>query len=204
MSAAVILPTETQAAAPGVRRKRFTRQEVDRLTELGVFEGQRYELIDGDLIDKMGRKPPHARAIRRLIAELSKFIVAGLLHVQSPIDVSGADSEKNLPEPDVAVLAEDKPDFDQRLPKADELLLVIEVSDTSAGFDLSTKAVLYAKAVVREYWVLDLVQRRLIAHRQPDGAVYRLIQVFAEADTVTIEGRSEPIRVGDLLPAAQD
>ena len=203
MSAAVILPTQTQSATEGVRRKRFTRQDVERFAEAGVFEGQRYELIDGDLIDKMGQNPPHALALSLVLAIL-RFFDGKLVRSQSPVEVSHEDRERSLPEPDVSVLLEWKADFKDRHPKADELLLAIEISDSSINFDLSVKAALYAKARLREYWVLDLGRRRLIVHRQSDGAEFRLMQVFAEPDVVTIEGRSEPIRVGDLLPAAQD
>ena len=65
MSAALLFPFDT--ANETLPRKKFTRQEVEHLTAEGFFEGQRYELIDGDLIDKMGQKPPHAVAIQNLL-----------------------------------------------------------------------------------------------------------------------------------------
>ena len=83
-----------------------------------------------------------------------------------------------------------------------ELLLVIEISDTSLAFDLGRKATLYAKAGVREYWVLDIGRRRLVVHRRPSGGDYLQILIFNEPDTVTLEGRSEQIRVADLAPEA--
>jgi Uma2 family endonuclease len=79
-------------------------------------------------------------------------------------------------------------------------MLVVEVSDSSAAFDLSRKAALYAEAGVPEYWVLELGRRRLVVHRQPDGAEYRLRQFFSEPDTVTLENRAENIPVTQLLP----
>src|ERR1051325_11198506 len=109
MSAAPLLPF--QAAADALPRKRFTREEVEHLTETGFFEGQRYELIDGDLFDKMGQNPPHAFTIRRLSAALSRIFSQVLLQIQLPIEVSGADRERSLPEPDLAVLAQDLPDY---------------------------------------------------------------------------------------------
>jgi Uma2 family endonuclease len=123
-----------------------------------------------------------------------------LIQIQAPIEVSVEDSDRSLPEPDLSVLREDKPEYDERHPRGNELLLVIEVSDSSAAFDLSRKAALYAKAGVPEYWVLELGRRRLAVHRQPDGAEYRLRQFFLESDTVTLDGRSEIISVAALLP----
>jgi Uma2 family endonuclease len=98
-------------------------------------------------------------------------------------------------------VAEPKSEYEFRHPRGDEVLLVIEVSDTSVAFDLSRKAVLYARAGVREYWVLDLARRMLVVHRQPDGTTYRLIQLFSEDDTVSMEGRAESVRVSEILPA---
>jgi Uma2 family endonuclease len=198
MSVASLLPF--QSAAEALPRKRFTRKEVERYIEAGFFEGQRFELIDGDLLDKMGQKPPHSASIQLLLATLAKLLDIALIRIQLPIEASGADRERSLPEPDVAVLAEPKPDYHKRHPRGDELVLVVEVSDTTAGFDLTRKAVLYASAGVPEYWVLDLTRRMLVVHRRPDGSTYRLLQLFSEADTVSMEGRSDTLRVSEILP----
>src|ERR1700756_5015393 len=98
MSAAPLLPYETSAAA--LPRKRFTRQDVERLMESGLLDGQRYELIDGDLIDKMGQKPPHASAICTILAALVKFLDPRRIRIQLPIEASVKDRERSLPEPD--------------------------------------------------------------------------------------------------------
>lgn len=199
MSTAPLLPVET--APEALPRKRFTRAEVEHLIETGFFEGQRFELIDGDLIDKMGQNPPHATGIRRAQAWLTKLF-GDRVQSQLPIEAAAADREQSLPEPDVAVLAELKPEYDNdRHPRGDELLLVVEVSDSSAAFDLNRKVVLYANAGVPEYWVLDVTRRVLVVYRQPAGPTYRLRQIFFESDAVSMEGRTETIRVSDLLPA---
>lgn len=200
MSAALLLPFETSTGTPP--RKRFTREDVERLTEAGVFEGQRLELIDGDLIDKMGQNPPHTIAIQLLFVALARIFGLGLIRGQSSIEVSGADEEVNMPEPDIVVTAGPITEYLQRHPRGAECLLVVEVSDTSARFDLGRKAVLYANAGVREYWVIDLNRRVLVAHRQPEGGTYRLIQQFLERDSATLEGRAESIRVSEILPPA--
>jgi Uma2 family endonuclease len=198
MSAASLLPF--QSAAEALPRKRFTREEVEHLITTGFFDGQRYELIDGELLDKMGQNPPHANAIRLTQAWLAGVFGADRVQSQLPIEAAVADRERSLPEPDVAVLAEKKSAYHKRHPRGDELLLVVEVSDTTASFDLTRKAALYAAAGVPEYWVLDLTRRLLVVHRRPDGSTYRLLQLFSEADTVSIEGRSDTVRVSEILP----
>lgn len=194
------MPIPEVAAAPA--RKRFTREEVDRLAETGVFAGQRYELIDGDLIDKMGQNPPHVSAIQRLLECLAMFFAVGIIRVQHPMEAAPGDRERSLPEPDVAVLRERNLEHQRRHPRGDEMLLVIEVSDTTTAFDRTRKATLYARAGVPEYWVLDLNGRMLVVHRETDGTQYRQTFLHTPEETVSLPGRSETIRVADILPPA--
>jgi Uma2 family endonuclease len=198
MSTALVPPLLTTDV---FRRKRFTRQEVEILLETGIFAGQRWELIDGELLDKMGQNPPHTFAIQLLHDWFVTFL-AGLVRVLHPIETSGEDRERSVPEPDISILREKKTEYRKRDPRGDELTLVVEVADSSVAFDLSRKSLLYAKAGVPEYWVLDLPRRVLVVHRQSDGSQFRHIQIYSGEQTVSIEGRTESCRVADLLPEA--
>ncbi len=189
-------------AAEAPPRKKFTREEVNRLLETGIFEGQRFELIDGDLIDKMGQNPPHAFSIRLVAKWLQGVFPAECVQVQLPIELSGDDAESSVPEPDIAALPSLKPEYARRHPYASELVLALEVTDTRATFDLGRKAELYARSDVPEYWVLDIGRRLLTVHRQPDGARYRLIRIFSEDELVSLENRNEAVKVGELLPGS--
>jgi Uma2 family endonuclease len=171
------------------------------MLDAGFFVGQRFELIDGDLIDKMGQNPQHASSIGRVSRRLTSLCGMDTVLVQVPIEASVADSNRSLPEPDVAVLRELKADYDVRHPRGDETLLVVEIAETTVAFDLSRKAILYARAGVPEYWVLDLVRRVLVVHRQSDGSQFKLIQIHTEDEMVSMEGRPEAVKVKDLLPA---
>ncbi len=198
MSAA-ILPV----SPPGdsLRRKRFTRREFDRMVEISIFDGQRCELIDGELIDKMGQNPPHAQAIRKLFVCLAALFGVDRLQMQLPVEVIPGDSDWSLPEPDLAVLAEANSDYGKRHPRGDELSLVVEVADTGLRQDLTTKRDLYARASVAEYWVLYLQSRWLIVHRNPDQGEYREISVHNESESVSCGSHPEQtIAVRDLLP----
>jgi Uma2 family endonuclease len=114
--------------------------------------------------------------------------------------VRRVDRNTSVPAPDFAILAALKPDFEKRHPNGDELVLGIEVSDSTVSFDLNRRAALYAAAGVPEYWVLDVTRRRLVVHKQPGGSDYHLRQLLSENDTVAVEGKA--IRVRDLVPAA--
>jgi len=171
------------------------------MLKAGLFAGQRLELLDGDLIDKMGQNPPHSYAIRLVLGWLAKILEPGRILVQSPIEAGGPDRKWSLPEPDVAVLAESKEEYRHRHPRGEELVLVIEVSDTSLQFDTTTKRDLYARAGVPEYWVLDVVGRQLTIHRKPLKGRFTQTETLSEHDTALagIEGQSA-IAVAALLP----
>lgn len=192
-------PPISELAESGALRKRFTREEFERLTESGAFAGQRYELIDGDLIDKMGQNGPHALAIRLLLKWLSRLLDGDLISSQLPLDLTGEDARQSLPEPDFAILRE--PILEPRHPSSREIILAIEVSDTTAAFDRSRKSTLYARSGVPEYWVLDLNRRALVVHRDSDGVEYRHIQILSPEDSVSLPGRTESIKVAEMLPA---
>jgi Uma2 family endonuclease len=199
MAATAILPPPS---ADNITRKRFTRDEVERMLDAGLFDGQRYELIGGDLIDKMGQKPPHAFSISILLAWLSEVFGSGCVRAQLPIEAGTKDRKWNLPEPDLAVLAQTtNADYRGRHPRGDELQLAIEVADTTLRHDLTTKRSLYARAGVPEYWVLDIQGRRLLIHRQPRRGDYGKTDVWTETRFAAPESRPENrIRVAKLLP----
>ena len=198
MNSAVLAPLQETGVAP---RKKFTSDEVRRMLDSGIFAGQRFELIDGDLIEKMGQNPPHASAIHLALEWLADLFGVARIRVQSPIDAAIVDSERSFPEPDIAVLRERKPDFLHRHPRGSELLLVIEVSDTTLYTDASTKRDIYARAAVPEYWVVDLNNRRIIVHRAPAAGVYTEITALAENETIAPESESsQSIPVARLLP----
>jgi Uma2 family endonuclease len=203
--ASVLVPAEAsqESVAPVVlpRRKRFTRSDVNRLNEAGIFEGQRYELIEGDLIDKMGQNPPHAWSVAFVHSWLAKIFGGALIRGQLPVEVAREDRDHSEPEPDLVVVVERKLDYATRHPRGDELLLLIEVADTSVYFDRRVKVALYARASVPEYWVLDVSARALFVHRHPLGGGYKQVTRLAEDETVAPDSRPDAsVKVSELLP----
>jgi Uma2 family endonuclease len=178
-------------------RKRFTRDEVEQMLHAGIFVGQRLELIDGELIDKMGQDPPHSHTLRIVHAWLIK-IFGERTQMQQPIEAGAADRQRSLPEPDFSILAEFKDDYRRRHPRGDELLLSIEVADTSLRFDSTVKRDLYARAGIPEYWVLDINARRLIVHKNPVEGKFQEVITLPENASVSIGGAQ--ITVSQLLP----
>ena len=93
------------------------------------------------------------------------------VNLGAAIDVAPQDNPTNEPVPDLIVLGQDESQFTSN-PRAQDLLLVVEIADTSLNFDLTVKAALYARAGVSEYWVLDVSGRRLLVHRNPRSGTY--------------------------------
>jgi Uma2 family endonuclease len=179
-------------------RKRFTRAEIEQMLDAGLFAGQRFELIDGDLIDKMGQNPPHSHALRLLLAWLVKIFGVERIQMQQPVEAAAAERERSLPEPDFSVLAELKGEYGKRHPRGDELVLAIEVADTTARYDATSKRDMYARAGVPEYWVLDIGARRLIVHQRPSQGKFEQIDSLPETAVVSAGGVEIP--VSELLP----
>ena len=181
------------AIAPALevpRRKRFTREQVYRMLNACVFDGQRFELIDGELIDKMGQNPAHASTIARVMNLLLELFNSRRVRVQLPIEVSGPDHDWSEPEPDLAVLAEHltNEDFEDGHPNEQDLTLLVEIAGTSAKYDSTRKRDLYARAGVPEYWVLDIARGVLHVQRNPSAA-----GGFAESKTLN---RNQSVQIG--------
>lgn len=182
------------------RRKRWTREECDHLRDAGDLTG-RYELIDGDIIDKMGQKPPHASTIVLLTAWLSSVFGNNFLRFQMPIRVSVEDDRYNEPEPDAAVLNKPMNAFFAEHPKPEDVALVVEVSDATRKFDGEIKASLYARAGIVEYWLIDINSRQVIVHRSPKDGSYQNILAYNSLESVsTLALPEEKVQVDELIP----
>jgi Uma2 family endonuclease len=165
-------------------RKRWSRPECDRLEALGIFEQQRVELIEGELIDKMGKNRPHVDTLTLLFGWLIQVFGLRFVNTEAPIDVAPEDNPTNQPQPDLIVLKRDYSTFRSATPQPQDLDLVIEIADTSLAFDLTIKAALYARAGIAEYWVLDVPGRRLIVHRDPQSGQYGSVTAYNEQEGI--------------------
>ena len=182
-------------------RRRWTRDECERLAKKGELNG-RYELIDGEIISKMGQHSPHT--IASMLIGQWLVAVFGYLFVRTekPIVIRGRMGKANEPEPDLAITFNPSTTYFPHQPGPSDVRLIVEVSDSSLRFDLKTKALLYARVGIPEYLVLDVTGRQIHRHRLPAPNGYREIVVLGEDDQLTILDRTETIRVSDLLPAA--
>ena len=166
-----------------ITRRRFTVDEYHRMLETAILrEGERIELIRGELIQKMTIGPGHVGCVsflnERLVGRLADRT---LLSVGGPIVIL-PDSE---PEPDITLLKR-RPDFYRRAhPRPEDVLLVVEVADSSCRYDRNVKRPLYAEAGIAEYWIVDLVGELVEIHRQPEGGAYRHVERIGRGSSVS-------------------
>jgi len=177
-------------------RKRWSRTEFEFLETACLLKG-RYELLDGEIITKMGQNRRHARVLSLLLAYLAAAFGAERVQSQATMEVREDDRILNRPEPDAAVLREDI----DRNASGEDVLLAVEVSDTTQADDYGHKVALYARAGITEYWVLDLNRRLLTAFRRPQEGEWLVRDDYAEGDTVSpLSAPQSVILVSELLP----
>jgi Uma2 family endonuclease len=175
------------------RPHRLTVDEYYRMAEAGVLSpDDRTELIEGEIIDMAPIGSAHADVVRLLTQRLLRAVGdAGVVSVQLPVRLS----RRSEPQPDLAVVKTKPAGYRRAHPTADDVLLLIEVSDTTLRYDLDVKARLYATHGIAEYWVVDLVANRVWCHRLPSGTRY------AERTEVTAGALALPGGVGEILVA---
>jgi Uma2 family endonuclease len=181
-------------------RKRWNRSECVALETSGLWDQQRLELIDGELISKMGKKRPHVNALVAVQAWLVRTFGEQFVNPEAPIDVAPEDNPTNEPEPDLIVLGRASSEFQDANPRPADLHLVVEISGSTLGFDLTTKAELYARAGIIEYWVVDVAARRLIVHRDPREGLYRSVTAYSESEAASpLASPKSAFSVGDAF-----
>jgi Uma2 family endonuclease len=196
MSTALIAPE----LEPIPNRRPLPVEAYYRLVDLGFLDG-RFEILDGEVIDKMGQTPPHAVTLSILMDALSVLFGRGRVRVQAPIAIPGSDGVYNEPEPDIVVTRDQTSSYLQAHPGPEGILLVVEVSDTTLRTDIILKARLYARAGIVEYWVLDLASRQLHVHHKPQNNEYSAITTLVENETVaTLALPHSSVSVSNLLP----
>ncbi len=165
-------------------RKRWTRAEYETLLEETLGQ-ERLELVEGELISKMGKKRPHVNALVLMQGWLVEVFGLRFVHPEAPVDVAPEDNPTSEPEPDIIVTRQDISHFPTYNPQPADLLLVVEVGDSTLGFDLKTKARLYARAGIQEYWVVDVAGRRMIVHRDPIEGLYSSVVAYGEDESLS-------------------
>ncbi|MEG4271815.1 MULTISPECIES: Uma2 family endonuclease [unclassified Microcoleus] len=174
-----------------VTAKRFSITEYHRLGELGFFApDERVELIRGEIIIMAAKGTFHSVCNSLLLKKLYPLLEErAIVRGQEPIILS-ADSE---PEPDVVIARNRSDNYLSSHPEPPDILLVIEVSDSTLKYDRRTKLSLYAESGISNYWIFNLVDNQLEMHSEPyqkqrGGFDYRVKRVVLPNEVVVIPG----------------
>jgi len=182
-----------------VKHHRFTVDEYERMVDARVFApDDRIELIEGEIIELAPIGPPLESVVDRLNMLLCRRIGdRAIVRVQGSVRFRAL---KSRPQPDLAVLRPRSDYYRASGPTADDVLLLIEVMDTSVEYDRRRKAPLYARAGVRELWLVDIVAGLVEVRRDPSEAGYRDVRTLRGADTVTPQAFPDlTLRLPDIL-----
>jgi len=183
----VASPPSGTAAVPDVPIYRLTVAQYQAMAQAGILtEDDPVELLEGWLVPKMTKNPPHSSVARRLRRLLDQTVPEGWL-VLSQDPITTGDS---APEPDVCIVRGQEESFAGRHPTSGEVALVVEVADTSLRQDRGTKKRLYARAGIPVYWILNLVDRRFEVYTDPTGPAkqpdYRQHHDYGPSDVIPV------------------
>ena len=182
-----------------LKKRRFTIKEYYQMAEAGILTARdRVELIEGEVVEMMPIGVRHAGTVNRLASALwGALRDQAVVSVQNPVRIAALDSE---PQPDVAVL-KPRPDFYASAhPEPEDILLIVEVMDTSTEYDRRVKVPLYARAGIPEVWLVDLTTDTIEVLRHPAGDRYSDARSLRRGDQVTISAFPDAtLTVADIL-----
>ena len=197
LAAAAVAPPESPR--PAREKRKFTVAEYYRMAEVGILHHtERVELLDGEIIVMAPIGIPHATGVRRMERVLHQALgAAAAISVQNPIRLD----DHSEPEPDIALLRFREDDYATAHPGPADILVVMEVSDSTLDFDREVKSKRYAAAGIPEMWVMNLPGDCLDRLDQPGPAGYARHTVFRRGEKISPAALPDlELAVADLLP----
>ena len=172
-----------------LQRRQFTVKEYHQMVEAGILtENDRVELIAGEIIKMSPIGLRHAAYLRRLDMIFNDLLRGKVIvDTQNPINLSD-DSE---PEPDLVLLRLRDDFYEAKHPQPEDILLLIEVADSTIKYDREIKIPLYAENGISEAWLIDINQQLIEVYRQAEGNSYQNMRQFFRGDSLTIEAFDE-------------
>jgi len=180
---------------PWVVRRPLTIAEYHRMGEVGILtEDDRVELIEGELIAMSPIGSNHAGTVNTLTRQLVQVVgERGVVAVQNPVHLD----DLSEPQPDFAVLKPRSDDYRRATPRPDDVLLIIEVADSSLAYDRAVKRALYARHNIPEFWIVNLAAGEVEVCRKPTGDHYASISCVGHKGTLQPE-----LLPGAIIPVA--
>ena len=178
--------------------KKFTIEDYHKMSDMGIFDySDHLELIKGEIIQMSPIGSKHASCINKLNRMLNqKLVDEVIISIQNPIKLED-DSE---PQPDVVLLKYRSDFYAEEHPKFSDILLLIEVADSSINYDRNVKIPLYAENKINQVWLIDLNEEYLEIYNNPESNYYRNMQKLSRKDTINLNILSSiEIQVSNLF-----
>ena len=178
----------------------ISAEEYLRMDEGGVFSPEaRLELIEGEIIEMAPIGGPHLARVNKLTRLfIERLGDRAIVSVQNAVVIA----DRSVPQLDLAILAPREDEYASSLPTSSDVLLVVEVSDTTLHYDLRTKVPLYARCGIREAWVVDVNEHVIHVFRDPGPTGYASSLVAGPGERVACVALPEAtVEVAELFPA---
>ena len=179
------------------KNRLWTTTEYHRMVESGLLnEKSKVELLNGQIIEMSPIGTFHASCVK-CISKLIRLLVGdqGIIGVQDPVMLN----EYNEPEPDISILKYKKNFYADAHPGPDDILLVIEVADSSLSFDQEFKFPIYAEAGVNECWLVNIKEKQVERFSSPSTVGYQQREVYTQKDSIALLEYGA-IRVKEMFP----
>lgn len=166
-----------------LERRKFTLEEYHRLGEMGFLgEDDRVELIDGEIIEMSPVGKAHNACINRNTRTLVQRLgERAIVSIQNSVNIL-----ENEPLPDIAILTPNPTYYADRLATPEDILLIIEIADSSLAYDQELKAPKYARAGIQELWIVDLNDDMIWVYRTRSDKGYLDIKAYQRGETLTL------------------
>ena len=150
--------------------------------EAGILhEDDPIELINGEIIEMSPIGTLHFSCVNRLNRLLNKLLEDEVVSVQNPVQLNNMTE----PEPDITVLKNREDEYKKALPKGEDVLLLIEVADSTLRYDQKVKLPLYAQSMIPEVWIVNLSKDKVSVYTEPKDGEYQSKQTFEEEAVIT-------------------
>ena len=169
----------------------FTTDDFAVMVEAGLFHDRKVELLDGVIVDMSPASPGHEFTIDVVSENLMRaFVDRARVRVQNAVNI---ELPEWLPHPDVVLVK--RKDYSEARPTPDDILLLIEVANTSLALDKGQKRAIYAQVGIKEYWIADLSSKTWLINRDPEGEVFKTVEEVAFGQEVALLAFPDEARV---------
>ena len=141
------------------------------LVDSGVLAQHRVELLEGEIVETSPEDPMHSSTNHSVVEYFRELLGRAVIREAHPITLDNSE-----PEPDIAVVRSPYTNYFVRHPYAEDIYWLVEISNKTLKLDLERKLATYARNGIIEYWVIDLVNKKLVVHTQPVGNSYTQVQ----------------------------